>query len=209
MMDTAGEVPIYVGGDVDRVQLLVDQISYFELVSTLIEDLEYSSVERVWYLTPGQSMEHGLHEIRTDADVINGLLVVAELGEVSLFFEATKFIHEMGDNYGHSEEVEDEDDAQNGVGVVATRHHNIVHCSRCGGEGHNKRSCTNPPAPQPAPPASKRQKRGETKGGDAAPQNAAAAPNNGVSQFVLCSSNFMCCVNRVVRSEFNCLSAES
>ncbi|CAL1371209.1 unnamed protein product [Linum trigynum] len=109
MMDTATEVPIYVGGDVDRVQLLLDQMSYFELVSTLIEDLDYSSVERVWYLTPGQSMEHGLHEIRTDADVINGLLVDAELGEVSLFFEATKFIHEMGDNYGHSEEVEDEE----------------------------------------------------------------------------------------------------
>ncbi|CAL1382492.1 unnamed protein product [Linum trigynum] len=84
-------------------------MSYFELVSTLIEDLEYSSVERVWYLTAGQSKEHGLHEIRTDANMFNGLIVDAELGEVSLFFEATKFIHEMGDNYGYSKEVEDEE----------------------------------------------------------------------------------------------------
>ncbi|CAL1392734.1 unnamed protein product [Linum trigynum] len=34
-------------------------------------------------------------------------------------------------------------------------------------------------ATEPAPPASKRQKRGEKKGGGAAPQNASAAPNNG------------------------------
>ncbi|CAI0432080.1 unnamed protein product, partial [Linum tenue] len=69
--------------------------------------------------------------------------------------------------------------AKNGAGVVATRHHNIVHCTRCGGEGHNKRSCTNPPAPQPAPLASKRKKQGEKKGGGAAPQNAVSAPDNG------------------------------
>ncbi|CAL1413944.1 unnamed protein product [Linum trigynum] len=115
MLDTSKAVPKYVGGVEDRVDMAVDDMSYFELLSILIPDFDYLSVEKMWYLTPGQSMEDGLQEIANDSDMMNGLLGDAELGEVVVFFEATKFLGEMGDNYENSEDVADEEGDNSGV----------------------------------------------------------------------------------------------
>ncbi|CAI0625492.1 unnamed protein product [Linum tenue] len=52
MLDTSEAVPNYVGGVEDRVDVVVDVMSYFELVSILIQDFDYLSVEKMWYLTP-------------------------------------------------------------------------------------------------------------------------------------------------------------
>ncbi|CAI0458237.1 unnamed protein product [Linum tenue] len=78
------------GGGVDVVNVNWDVLSYFELTKTMVEDLEYISIEKLWYLTPGESMATGLHE--------------------RVYFEATRDLGElgyMGDNYGHFPEGED------------------------------------------------------------------------------------------------------
>ncbi|CAI0399712.1 unnamed protein product, partial [Linum tenue] len=98
------------GGVVDVVNLNRDVLSYFELTKTLIEDFEYISVERLWYLTPGESMATGLHEIVSDVEVLTGLLPLVETGDIKVYFEATRDLGElgyMGDNYGHFPEGED------------------------------------------------------------------------------------------------------
>ncbi|CAI0549380.1 unnamed protein product [Linum tenue] len=64
-MDMSVAVPKCIGGNEAVVNLLVDVLSYFEIMKTLIEDLQYVSVERIWYLTPGESMATGLHEIHS------------------------------------------------------------------------------------------------------------------------------------------------
>ncbi|CAI0415121.1 unnamed protein product [Linum tenue] len=117
-MDMTGAVPKYVGGDEAVVNMVVDVLSYFELTKTLIEDLEYVSVERLWYLTPGKSMATGLHEIHSDAEVMNGLLPCVAKGQVRVYFEATKDLVDdgfMGDNYGHEHDGSDEDGENSAV----------------------------------------------------------------------------------------------
>ncbi|CAL1393142.1 unnamed protein product [Linum trigynum] len=42
-------------------------------------------------------------------------------------------------------EVEETRAQRNGVGEEVTRRGNLIHCSKCGGEGHNARSCKAPP----------------------------------------------------------------
>ncbi|CAI0556295.1 unnamed protein product, partial [Linum tenue] len=109
-MNMSGGVPQYVGGVVDVVNVNRDVLSYFELTKTLIEDLEYISVERLWYLTPGESMATGLHEIVSDVEVLTGLLPLVGTGDIKVYFEATRDLGElgyMGDNYGHFPEGED------------------------------------------------------------------------------------------------------
>ncbi|CAL1413039.1 unnamed protein product [Linum trigynum] len=117
-MDMTGAVPKYVGGDEAVVNMVVDVLSYFELTKTLIEDLEYVSVERLWYLTPGKSMATGLHKIHLDAEVMNGLLPCVGKGQVRVYFEATKDFGDdgfMGDNYGHDHDGSDEDGENSAV----------------------------------------------------------------------------------------------
>ncbi|CAI0561050.1 unnamed protein product [Linum tenue] len=106
-MDMSGVVPQYVGGVEDVIDIHRDVVSYFEITKTLIEDLSYLSVERVWYLTPGEDMATGLHEVHSDVEVMT-LLTDAEKGDLRVYFEATKDIGEfgyMGDNYGHGWKV--------------------------------------------------------------------------------------------------------
>ncbi|CAI0561069.1 unnamed protein product [Linum tenue] len=114
-MNMLTEVPQYVGGVRDVVNCDRDVLSYFEIVKTLIEDFGYLSVERVWYLTPGESMTSGLHEICTDADVINGLLGDAEKGELVLFFDATKDLGEFAENYGHNNDGSDDESENSAI----------------------------------------------------------------------------------------------
>ncbi|CAI0403557.1 unnamed protein product, partial [Linum tenue] len=101
---------VRLGGVVDVVNVNRDVLSYFELTKTLIEDLEYISVERLWYLTPGESMATGLHETVSDVEVLTGLLPLVGTGDIKVHFEATRDLGElgyMGDNYGHFPEGED------------------------------------------------------------------------------------------------------
>ncbi|CAI0401417.1 unnamed protein product [Linum tenue] len=116
-MDMSGVVPQYVGGVEDVIDIHRDVVSYFEITKTLIEDLSYLSVERVWYLTPGEDMATGLHEVHSDVEVMT-LLTDAEKGDLRVYFEATKDIGEfgyMGDNYGHDPQGSEEDGEQSAV----------------------------------------------------------------------------------------------
>ncbi|CAL1408145.1 unnamed protein product [Linum trigynum] len=117
-MDMSTDIPRYVGRTVDFVKVHPNVLSYFVLTKILIEDLEYLSVERIRYLTPGENMATGLNKILSDIEVVNGLLQVAANGEVWVYFEATKDLGElgwMGDNYGHDLEGSDDSGQNSGV----------------------------------------------------------------------------------------------
>ncbi|CAN0916076.1 hypothetical protein LINGRAHAP2_LOCUS29513 [Linum grandiflorum] len=47
---------------------LSDYTGYFEVLKIATRNLGYSSVERVFNLTPGRSMAEGLHQIRDDEE---------------------------------------------------------------------------------------------------------------------------------------------
>ncbi|CAN1182115.1 hypothetical protein LINPERHAP2_LOCUS35801 [Linum perenne] len=97
-MDMTRDEPQYVGGVIDMTLVSDDHCSFFEIAGIAKEDLKYKSVEKIWYLTPGESMATGLHEILSDVDVVYGLLVDAAKGEIHIFLEATKSVDGVGDN---------------------------------------------------------------------------------------------------------------
>ncbi|CAN1346184.1 hypothetical protein LINPERPRIM_LOCUS40674 [Linum perenne] len=122
-MDMTRDEPQYVGGVIDMTLVSDDHCSFFEIAGIAKEDLKYKSVEKIWYLTPGESMATGLHEILSDVDVVYGLLVDAAKGEIHIFLEATKSVDGVGDNEngadGDDEAGDDDENDTNGENSVA------------------------------------------------------------------------------------------
>ncbi|CAN0837832.1 hypothetical protein LINGRAHAP2_LOCUS1911 [Linum grandiflorum] len=67
--------------------LVKGYVCFFELVKMGIGNLEYSSVERIFYLAPGRSMGNELHQIRNDGDA-QRIVDVARRGVGKIFLEA-------------------------------------------------------------------------------------------------------------------------
>ncbi|CAN1332069.1 hypothetical protein LINPERPRIM_LOCUS35579 [Linum perenne] len=74
VMDFRGAEPEYVGGTTNTIYLDDDNMCYWELKEVATGFVEYKIVEGIWYLEPNKTMGEGLHEVRTDEDVLNGLV---------------------------------------------------------------------------------------------------------------------------------------
>ncbi|CAL1413483.1 unnamed protein product [Linum trigynum] len=100
VMDFSGDSPKYVGGFSEKFKVDVDEVSYFGILSLCTGYLNYYGVRKMWYLTPGATMAEGLHEIMTDKEIMEGLLVdTAQTKEVSLFVDCVEADDGlMGDN---------------------------------------------------------------------------------------------------------------
>ncbi|CAN0907853.1 hypothetical protein LINGRAHAP2_LOCUS25024 [Linum grandiflorum] len=104
--------------------LVKDYVCFFEIVKMGTGNLEYSSVERIFYLPPGRSMGDGLRQIRDDGDahrIVDG----ARRGVGTLFLEATPKEGLVGDNetLSDGQEAYNDSDPENSavaadVGIV-------------------------------------------------------------------------------------------
>ncbi|CAN1278997.1 hypothetical protein LINPERPRIM_LOCUS16832 [Linum perenne] len=73
-MDFSGIELVYVGGKSDTVYIDLDCMCYFKLKHSVgIGFVEYKFVEGNWYFEPNKSMDEGLHEVRNDNDVTDGV----------------------------------------------------------------------------------------------------------------------------------------
>ncbi|CAN1761906.1 hypothetical protein LINPERHAP1_LOCUS8103 [Linum perenne] len=87
VMDLSGEEPVYVGGTSETVYMDKDDFCYYQLKHVLgIGFVRYKLVHGIWYLEPNKSMGDGLHQIRNDSDVTNGLLAATGNGSALTLF---------------------------------------------------------------------------------------------------------------------------
>ncbi|CAN1291252.1 hypothetical protein LINPERPRIM_LOCUS21071 [Linum perenne] len=80
-----------------EISMAKNILSYSSIVHIATEDLKYASVERIFYLRPGATMENGLRPITKDDDA-RELLGAATEGIVQLFMETTPVRSFVGDN---------------------------------------------------------------------------------------------------------------
>ncbi|CAI0379376.1 unnamed protein product, partial [Linum tenue] len=73
-MDYSEEVPRYLNGKIEEVDMDLDYISYFQLQQLGVVHFEYARVERLWYMAPSHNLGNGLVEIRSDTEVMDGLI---------------------------------------------------------------------------------------------------------------------------------------
>ncbi|CAN1764555.1 hypothetical protein LINPERHAP1_LOCUS9309 [Linum perenne] len=85
-MDLRGDILMYVGGTSETIYLDKEDLCYFRVKRIGIKFFFYKLVQGIWYLEPNKSMGDGLHEIRNDSDITNGLLTsVGNDLELTLF----------------------------------------------------------------------------------------------------------------------------
>ncbi|CAN1125101.1 hypothetical protein LINPERHAP1_LOCUS19253 [Linum perenne] len=86
VMDFSGDVPAYVGGTGQTIYVDKDEMCYYQLKLVGLDFVMYRVVQGMWYLDPNSTMAEGLHEIRNESDVSNGLLtVVGEDLKITIF----------------------------------------------------------------------------------------------------------------------------
>ncbi|CAN1135063.1 hypothetical protein LINPERPRIM_LOCUS15748 [Linum perenne] len=87
VMDLSGEEPVYVGGTSETVYMDKDDLCYYQLKHVLgIGFVRYKLVHGIWYLEHNKSMGDGLHQIRNDFDVTNGLVAATGNGSTMTLF---------------------------------------------------------------------------------------------------------------------------
>ncbi|CAN1269704.1 hypothetical protein LINPERPRIM_LOCUS13678 [Linum perenne] len=74
VMDLRGDELVYVGGTSQTIYMDKEELSYFQLKQIGTRFVLYKLVQGIWYLEPNKAMGLGLHQIRNDTDVTNGLL---------------------------------------------------------------------------------------------------------------------------------------
>ncbi|CAN0830406.1 hypothetical protein LINGRAPRIM_LOCUS3229 [Linum grandiflorum] len=68
-IDLAAKGPTYVGGQVVEVEIMKHGLSYSLMKTICTRELDYISIERMFFLTPGNIMSDGVKLICNDSDV--------------------------------------------------------------------------------------------------------------------------------------------
>ncbi|CAL1390448.1 unnamed protein product [Linum trigynum] len=109
-MDYLEGSPRYLNGKCEEVSIDRDYISYFELESVATHYFHYARVERMWYMSPSSTIEAGLYEVKSDNDVMDGLLPAIVNWQIVIFFECTEDLAVVDDNeadaWGYGDEHE-------------------------------------------------------------------------------------------------------
>ncbi|CAN1185210.1 hypothetical protein LINPERHAP2_LOCUS37420 [Linum perenne] len=95
-MDFSGEVPAYVGGTSQTIYIDKDEMCYYQLKLVGLDFVMYSLVQGMWYLDPARTMADGLHEIRNDSDVTNGLMSAVGDGLSVTIFMTGHYVADYG-----------------------------------------------------------------------------------------------------------------
>ncbi|CAN1146108.1 hypothetical protein LINPERHAP2_LOCUS15059 [Linum perenne] len=69
-MQFNGRAAHYAGGEVVEVTFDSDLLCYFQLIKLGTEDLQYDSVDRIWYVAPGKTLSNGLVRVLSGADTV-------------------------------------------------------------------------------------------------------------------------------------------
>ncbi|CAN1782361.1 hypothetical protein LINPERHAP1_LOCUS15779 [Linum perenne] len=129
VMDCSGLEPVYVGGKSDTVYIDHDSMCYYELKHSVgIGFVEYKFIEGIWYLEPNKSMGEGLHKVRNDYDVKNGLVgAIASDLKITIFMTGFSINEYGADNEdGTMGDIEDGANGDNDPYDVHTPPENSV-----------------------------------------------------------------------------------
>ncbi|CAN1186795.1 hypothetical protein LINPERHAP2_LOCUS38325 [Linum perenne] len=74
-----------------------------EVVELGTEDLQYDSVDRIWYVAPGKTLSNGLVRVLSDADAVK-LCEAGKEGVVEVYLDTSA----VESCYGDNEELESE-----------------------------------------------------------------------------------------------------
>ncbi|CAN0919986.1 hypothetical protein LINGRAHAP2_LOCUS31775 [Linum grandiflorum] len=96
-MNLAVEGPPYVGGQVVEVEIMKHGLSYSLMKTICTRELDYISIKRMFFLTPGNTMSDGVKLICDDSDV-SKVKQDSNLGVVTLFIEGRRENSFMGNN---------------------------------------------------------------------------------------------------------------
>ncbi|CAN1156938.1 hypothetical protein LINPERHAP2_LOCUS21242 [Linum perenne] len=102
-MQFNGRAAHYAGGEVVEVTFDSDFLCYFQLIKLGTEDLQYDSVDRIWYVAPGKTLSNGLVRVLSDADAVK-LCEAGKEGVVEVYLDTTA----VESCYGNNEELESE-----------------------------------------------------------------------------------------------------
>ncbi|CAN1197467.1 hypothetical protein LINPERPRIM_LOCUS15237 [Linum perenne] len=98
-----GRAAHYAGGEVVEVTFDADFLCYFQLIKIGTEDLQYDSVDRIWYVAPGKTLSNGLFQVLSDADALK-LCEAGKKGVVEVYLDTSA----VESGYGDNEELESE-----------------------------------------------------------------------------------------------------
>ncbi|CAN1168273.1 hypothetical protein LINPERHAP2_LOCUS27726 [Linum perenne] len=96
VMDFSGEVPAYVGGTSQTIYIDKDEMCYYQLKLVGLDFVMYRLVQGMWYLDPARTMADGLHEIRNNSDVTNGLMSAVGDGLSITIFMTWHYLADYG-----------------------------------------------------------------------------------------------------------------
>ncbi|CAN1175062.1 hypothetical protein LINPERHAP2_LOCUS31729, partial [Linum perenne] len=102
-MQFNGRAAHYAGGEVVEVTFDADFLCYFQLIKLGTEDLQYDSVDRIWYVAPGKTLSNGLVRVLSDADAVK-LCEAGKEGVVEVYLDTSA----VESCYGDNEELESE-----------------------------------------------------------------------------------------------------
>ncbi|CAN1196764.1 hypothetical protein LINPERHAP2_LOCUS43749, partial [Linum perenne] len=91
------------GGEVVEVTFDSDFLCYFQLIKLGTEDLQYDSVDRIWYVAPGKTLSNGLVRVLSDADAVK-LYEAGKEGVVEVYLDTSA----VESCYGDNEELDSE-----------------------------------------------------------------------------------------------------
>ncbi|CAN0920520.1 hypothetical protein LINGRAHAP2_LOCUS32096 [Linum grandiflorum] len=117
--------PNYDGGQVTEVGLARDALSYLHLLEMCTKDLDYSYVDRMFYIVPGTTVSDGVTVIVDDTDVA-AVIEASKIGVVSLFIEGIRIESFMADNEDVSSDLE-KDSALEGEYSAVAANVGVVH----------------------------------------------------------------------------------
>ncbi|CAN0917880.1 hypothetical protein LINGRAHAP2_LOCUS30565 [Linum grandiflorum] len=106
-MVSGGDGPCYDGGQVIEVVLAKDVITYSRLKQICTKDLDYSNVDRIFYIMTGAVIADGVIVVAGEADVAD-LKESLKFGVVSLFIEGARVEAFVADNEDVSSDSENE-----------------------------------------------------------------------------------------------------
>ncbi|CAI0434447.1 unnamed protein product [Linum tenue] len=121
-MDYYEKVPPYLNGKIEEVDMDLDYISYFQLQQLVVVHFKYARVERLWYMAPSYNLGNGLVEIRSDTEVMDGLIHGFENGKIVIFMEGIET--QVGDNEDAGGDFSDDGDTE---GHEESQNRDIIH----------------------------------------------------------------------------------
>ncbi|CAN1240542.1 hypothetical protein LINGRAPRIM_LOCUS2773 [Linum grandiflorum] len=89
----------YNGGSTFLYHIFKEDMTVRNLTLVATFGLKYDSLDKLWYLWLGMSMDNGIHEIDLEEDVLDGLVVATTYGDAHIYMECAQHDDKIvGDN---------------------------------------------------------------------------------------------------------------